>query len=322
MDFEALMTDEDTTGIVAEEHWAKRGDIELCLWRKFAPAAQAAKPGRPVLVLVHGSSFSARTTYDLSVPGHGEYSTMNVFAKLGYDVWTMDHEGYGRSSHTDGFSFVKDGVADLEAAAPMIAAATGRSSFCYFGSSSGALRAGGFANAAPDRVEKLGMAALVWTGEGSPTLTERVKRIDEWRAANRRIVDQAAYERIFSRDVVGLTIPELPKAVAAAEMANGGGSVPNGTYIDMCVNLPLVDPTKIACSVLIYRGDHDGVATDADVMAFFAALPCKDKQFVMASGQAHNTTLGVNRHRFWTILDDFLRLPPRLDDGRTGKGRA
>jgi pimeloyl-ACP methyl ester carboxylesterase len=317
MNFEALMNDEDTHGIVAEEHWAKRGDIELCLWRKFSPTAQAANPGRPVLVLVHGSSFSARTTYDLSVPGHGEYSTMNIFAKCGYDVWTMDHEGYGRSSHTDGFSFVKDGVADLQAAAPVIEAATGQSSFCFFGSSSGALRAGGFANVAPERVAKLGLSALVWTGEGSPTLIERTKRLDEWKSANRRIVDEAAYVRIFSRDVVGLTIPELPKTVAAAEMANGGGSVPNGTYIDMCANLPLVDPTTIACPVLIYRGDHDGVATDADVMAFFAALPSKDKRLVMASGQAHNTTLGINRHRFWTLLDEFLMTPERLDDHST-----
>ncbi len=318
MNAEQLMTNEDTTGIVAEEHWARRGDIDLCLWRKFSPAAQAASPGRPVLFLVHGSSFSARTTYDLSVPGHGEYSTMNVFAKLGYDVWTMDHEGYGRSSHTDGFSFVADGVADLEAAAPVVEAATGAASFAFFGSSSGALRAGGFANAAPERVARLGLSALVWTGEGSPTLTERARRIDEWRASNRRIVDEAAYERIFSRDIVGLTIPELPKAVAAAEMANGGGSVPNGTYIDMCVNLPLVDPTKITCPALIYRGDHDGVATNEDVLAFFAALPVKDKQLVMASGQAHNTALGINRHRFWTILDDFLMLPARRDDGSTG----
>ena len=101
-------------------------------------------------------------------------------------------------------------------------------------------------------------------------------------------------------------------------MANGGGSVPNGTYIDMCVNLPLVDPTKITCPVLIYRGDHDGVATNEDVLAFFAVLPVKDKQLVMASGQAHNTALGINRHRFWTILDDFLMLPARRDDGSTG----
>ena len=100
---------------------------------------------------------------------------------------------------------------------------------------------------------------------------------------------------------------------AAAEMANGGGSVPNGTYIDMCINLPAVDPLEIRCPVLIFRGDHDGIATDEDVIGFYSALPNKDKQMIMMSGQAHNTTIGINRHRFWHVLDSFLTMPPRVD---------
>ncbi len=299
--------------IESQEHWAKRGEIDLFIFRKFSPSAQLANPGRPALLLVHGSSFSARTAYDLEAPEFGEYSLMNVFASLGYDVWTMDHEGYGKSSKTDGFSFIKDGVADLEAAFPVIETISGHRSACFFGSSSGALRAGAFANSNPERVEKLVLAALVWTGEGSPSLKKRAEKIDEWKASNLRRVDEAAYEAIFSRDVTGLTIPELPKLAAAAEMANGGGSVPNGTYIDMCINLPAVDPLEIRCPVLIFRGDHDGIATDEDVIGFYSALPNKDKQMIMMSGQAHNTTIGINRHRFWHVLDSFLTMPPRVD---------
>lgn len=302
-----------TLDIESQEHWAKRGEIDLFIFRKFSPSAQLANPGRPTLLLVHGSSFSARTAYDLEAPEFGEYSLMNVFASLGYDVWTMDHEGYGKSSKTDGFSFIKDGVADLEAAFPVIEKISGHRSACFFGSSSGALRAGAFANSNPERVEKLVLAALVWTGEGSPSLKKRAEKIDEWKASNLRRVDEAAYEAIFSRDVTGLTIPELPKLAAAAEMANGGGSVPNGTYIDMCINLPAVDPLEIRCPVLIFRGDHDGIATDEDVIGFYSALPNKDKQMIMMSGQAHNTTIGINRHRFWHVLDNFLTMPPRVD---------
>jgi pimeloyl-ACP methyl ester carboxylesterase len=299
--------------VVAEEHWAKKGSVDLYLYRKQL-AAPATTP-RPVLFLVHGSSFSARTSYDLEIPGHGEYSVMNVFARHGFDVWTMDHEGYGRSSRTEGYSYIADGVEDLMAAMPVVAAETDQESYAFFGTSSGALRAAAFANEHPARVARLALAALVWTGKGSPTLKKRAERIDEWRGSNRRVVDEAAYEAIFSRDVVGLTIPELPAAAAAAEMANGGGSVPNGTYIDMCVNLPVCDPHKVKCPVMIFRGDHDGIATDEDVLAFFQALPNKDKQFVMMSGQAHNTAAGINRARFWHVLRAFLTMPERLDDG-------
>ena len=66
--------------------------------------AYVQKGSGPVLLLVHGSSPAALASFDLSVPGHAEFSLMNVFARLGYDVWTLDHEGYGRSSRTTGNS--------------------------------------------------------------------------------------------------------------------------------------------------------------------------------------------------------------------------
>ena len=303
----------DPGDIIGEEYWAKRGKINLFLFRRYSPAARAANPQKPVLFLVHGSSFSARTAYDLDIPDQGDYSLMKTFAGLGYDVWTMDHEGYGKSSHTDGFSYIADGVEDIKAATRIIENETGKSSFCFFGSSSGALRAGAYANNYPERVKKLALAALVWTGVGSPTLLKRAEKIDEWRATNRRTVDEAAYKAIFTRDVEGLTIPELPSVAAAAEIKNGGGSVPNGTYIDMCINLPVVDPKQVKCPVMIFRGDHDGIATDDDVLNFFINLPNKDKQLVMVSGQAHNTTIGINRARFWHSLDSFLSMPKRVD---------
>ena len=43
----------------------------------------ARRTPRPVLFLVHGSSISARSSFDLAVPGHGEYSTMNVLRARG-----------------------------------------------------------------------------------------------------------------------------------------------------------------------------------------------------------------------------------------------
>jgi pimeloyl-ACP methyl ester carboxylesterase len=61
---------------------------------------RGAGPQLSLLLLVHGSSNSARSSYDLALPGKGEYSFMNVFARYGYDVWTLDHDGYGNSGST------------------------------------------------------------------------------------------------------------------------------------------------------------------------------------------------------------------------------
>src|ERR671926_118457 len=74
------------------------------------------------ILLVHGSSMASTPTFDLQVPGHGEtHSPMDYFARLGYDVWCFDCEGYGRSDKTrDSKFYVADGADDTEAVAEYI----------------------------------------------------------------------------------------------------------------------------------------------------------------------------------------------------------
>src|SRR5436853_2113858 len=60
----------------SSEYWAKKGEVRLNLWRKRSAAPQAGEQPLPVLFLVHGSSNSARTSFDLTAPGKGEYSLM------------------------------------------------------------------------------------------------------------------------------------------------------------------------------------------------------------------------------------------------------
>ncbi|MCZ6622982.1 MAG: alpha/beta fold hydrolase [Deltaproteobacteria bacterium] len=301
------------TKILSSEYTARKGNVELYMFRKrHSEFSEAKQESKPLLFLVHGSSMSARTSFDLTVPGQKDYSTMDVFASYGFDVWTMDHEGYGRSSHTDGNSDIASGVEDLKAGVEVVKRETGIEQYAFVGQSSGALRAAAFANACPARVERLVLAALVWTGKGSPTLAKRRERLEEWRSSNRRAVDLEFYKSIHNRDKPGLSDDAVPAAMAEAEKPYGG-TVPTGTYYDMCAKLPLVDPHKIHCPVMIIRGEHDGIASIEDVIAFYNELPSNDKHFVTLLGQAHSTTLGINRHRFWHVLNAFLTLPLRRD---------
>ena len=72
--------------IWSAEYWAKKSEVKLNLWRKRVGAPTAGEAPRPLIFLVHGSSNSARSSYDLTVPGKDEYSLMNVLARYGYDV--------------------------------------------------------------------------------------------------------------------------------------------------------------------------------------------------------------------------------------------
>src|SRR4051794_11835600 len=134
------------------EYWAQKGETKLSLYRKRQGAPNPGEPPRPVLFLVHGSSNSARSSFDLTVPGKSGYSTMDVFAQYGFDVWTMDHDGYGHSESSGNNSDIASGVADLRAAAPVVSRESGQQKFHFVGESSGAIRAGAFAAAEPERV--------------------------------------------------------------------------------------------------------------------------------------------------------------------------
>jgi pimeloyl-ACP methyl ester carboxylesterase len=290
--------------ILAEEHWAKKGNVDLYLYRKRLLDGES----QPVLMLVHGSSFSGRGGFDLQVPGHPRYSLMDEFARYGFDVWTMDHEGYGRSTRTDSNSDILSGVEDLRAALPVIEKVTGHRSVMIFGQSSGAIRAGAFANREPERVERLVLDAFTYTGENAPEIMRRRARVETFRASPHRRIDRSTFTGIFSRDDPSTFEPAVPEALAQFELAMGD-RVPSGTYLDMAVNLPLVDPAKIACPVLMLRAEHDGNATDEELLQFFSALPTRDKQFVFMSGVAHVAVLGTNRNKLWHAMRNFLTYP-------------
>ena len=291
----------------------KSGDINLHVWRKRVGAPEQGKKDLPVLFMVHGSSFSARSGFDLQVPGKSDYSMMDWFAHRGFDVWTVDPEGYGRSDWGEGsISYVEDSIDDLNATMDVVERETGARTCSMYGGSSGALRAALFAARCPEQVERVAVGAMVYTGKGSPTLAKRAEKLDIWKSSNKRPVDYEFFTTIFNRDKPGTSEDIVAVALADSE-APLCTHVPTGTYIDMCANLPIMEPEDVKCPFLLVRSEHDGIATDEDVMEFFQRLPNKDKQFVMMDGQSHAATLGINRKRFWHVIERFLSMPPRVD---------
>lgn len=296
-----------TPKVEAQEHWVMKGDVKLYVYRKRLAGGDANKP---VLFLVHGSTFASRGSYDLIVPGRTGYSAMDHFAGLGYDVWTMDHEGYGFSARTASHAGIRVGVEDLKAAMPLIEKMTGRKSVLMFGESSGAIRAGVFAQEEPARVERLIMHAHTHTGKNAPEIERRRKQIEFYKANPRRPFGIANVENIFNRDVAGKADPAVIKALADFEL-QFGNSVPSGTYLDMATLMPMVDPAKLKCPTCLVRPEHDGNATVEELFEFFQALAPHEKQFLFVDGMTHGGGMvGSQRQRLWHIVHSFMSLPP------------
>jgi pimeloyl-ACP methyl ester carboxylesterase len=286
---------EMTPPITGTEHWtSKDGGVKLFMWEKCA-----GDPAKSIgtILFVHGSSMAGQPTFDLQVPGRPDSSAMDHFARRGYDCWSVDMEGYGRSTKDrDNNAPISQGADDCYAAALYIQKLRGKRPLLTYGISSGALRAAMFADRHPEMVARLALDAMVWTGEGSPTLAERRKKLPEFSKINRRPMSKAFIHSVFDRD--------HPDAVVALD-----DSVPTGTYVDMCSRLPVVNPDKITVPTLIMRGQHDGIASMDDLLKFFAKLPNPDKQFSVMAGISHASFQQKNYMMVYHILAEFFAMP-------------
>jgi pimeloyl-ACP methyl ester carboxylesterase len=295
-----------TTWQGGTEHWTKKGEVKLFLWNK-KPMARTQPAG--TILFVHGSSMASQPTFDLTVPGRPDSSAMDWFAARGYDTWTLDNEGYGRSDkHRAQHNDISNGADDLAAGSRYIMEKAGASKLLVYGISSGALKAALFAERHPERVARLALDAFVWTGEGSPTLAERRKKLADFQAKFRRPIDRAFVHSIFNRDHPGSADEATIEAFADAILTLDD-SMPTGTYVDMCSKLPLIDPAKLKAATLVMRGEYDGIAGFDDLIEFFKRLPNADKQFSVMAGISHASFQQKNYRTVYHILHAFFSQP-------------
>jgi pimeloyl-ACP methyl ester carboxylesterase len=285
------------------EHWTTVEGQKLFLWQK----ARTGEPARGIILFVHGSSMASTPGFDLQAPGY--VSAMDFFAQQGFDCWCCDHRGYGRSYKGAEFlATIAHGADDLAAASQYIMGQTGSGPLHVYGISSGALRAALFAERHPERVKRLALDAFVWTGKGSPTLEQRRQKLPQWKASTRRPINRTFLDSIHRRDGVYTANPALAEPYAQAVLALDD-TIPNGTYIDMCENLPINDPAKITVPTIIMRGQYDGIAGFADIIEFFTRLPNADKEFAVMPDIAHGSFTQMNYMRAYHILLSFFTRP-------------
>jgi alpha-beta hydrolase superfamily lysophospholipase len=154
----------------------------------------------------------------------------------------------------------------------------------------------------------------VWTGEGSPTLAERKKKLADFQAKHRRPIDRAFVHSIFNRDHPGTAEDRTIEAFADAILALDD-SMPTGTYVDMCSKLPLVDPARIDAATIVMRGEWDGIASYDDLVEFYKKLPNPDKTFSTMKGISHASFQQKNYYLVYHILHAFFSQPDPVYTG-------
>jgi pimeloyl-ACP methyl ester carboxylesterase len=171
------------------------------------------------------------------------------------------------------------------------------------------LRAALYAQRHPERIARLVLSAFVWTGKGSPTLAERTKKLPQYLATNRRKIDRAFVNSMFTRDHDGGAEQAVIDAYADAILALDD-SVPTGHVRRYVLESCRWSSRK--------RSPHRRSSCAASTTAsrrwktcseFFKRLPKPDKQFAVMPGIAHNSTKALNYEIAYHILLAFLTQP-------------
>ena len=241
---------------------------------------------------------------------------MDYFAARGYDTWCVDMEGYGRSTKDrDNNAPISYGADDCFAAATYIEKLRGKKPLLVYGISSGALRAALFAQRHPEMVARLALDAMVWTGEGSPTLAERSKRLPEFRAKNRRPIDRAFVRSIFDARPSRHRRRQRDRGVRRRD--------PQARRFDaerhLCRHVR--EPAGVrsgedqGADAHHARRNRTASRASTDLMKFFEKLPNPDKQFAVMPGIAHASFQQKNYEICYHILVGFFSQPAPIYRG-------
>ena len=227
------------------------------------------------MLFVHGSSMASQPTFDLTVPGRPDSSVMDWFARRGFDCWTVDMEGYGRSDKHARHQLRHRQRRRRPRRRHRLhrASARHRRSFLIYGISSGALRAALFAQRHPDRVSRLALDAFVWTGEGAPTLEQRRKKLPEFLAMKRRPIDRAFVHSIFTARPPGLRRARASSRLSPTRSWRSTTRCPTARTSTCARSCRSSIRRRSRCRRIMMRGQYDGIAAFDDLIEFFKRLP-------------------------------------------------
>ncbi|WP_027285166.1 alpha/beta hydrolase [Rubritepida flocculans] len=315
--------------LVTEEFMipARDAGIELFLRNKRPANLTSFSPAR-TLLFVHGATYPAHTSFDLPLGG---LSWMDYIAGRGFDVWSLDLRGYGRSTRPPEMGQPPEAnpplvrgetaVADIAAAAAFIRQRRSLPRLVHMGWSWGTATQGRFAAENPGLVERLVLYAPVWLREGaSPAAAGATAELGAYRfvtqaqarerwlagvpdSARNTIIPAGWFEHWAG--VTWATDPEGLRRNPPALRA------PNGVLLDSRefwqAGRPFYDPGRITAPTLLVVGEWD---RDTPPSMAFAILPLltasPGRRLVVLGEGTHTMMMERNRGALFQAVQVFL----------------
>ena len=281
---------------------------------------QAASQGADRVVLfVHGAGTPAEVAFDA---GYQDYSWMAYLAQAGFDVFSMDMTGYGRStrpgpmndpcnltaaqqagfipslipaacapSYANQLTTIASDWNDIDAVVDHLRAIRSVEKVTLIGWSQGGPRAGGYASQHPDKVQKLVLLAPAYGRGSSPTPPAQLP------AKGAAFNTQSRTEFFENWDRQAGCPNQYDQAAADAVWSEMIESDPVGATWGTGVRRAPQETTwgwnlamasKLQIPVLLISGAHDKQVSPNGVKTLYADLGSTQKVFVDLACSSHN----------------------------------
>jgi pimeloyl-ACP methyl ester carboxylesterase len=312
-------------GVVMDEMLIPGSEQGVQLYlRNKRPETPLQGRNLPPILCVHGATYPASTGFDLPLAG---VSWMDYMAGRGFDVWSLDLTGYGRSTRppadrspppTRG----EQAVADIGAAVAHIRQARGAAKCGLIGWSWGTTLVSRFATENAALVDRLVLYAPLWLRDpdsrGAVPVPEgplpayrsvtRAQARERWMRGvpdNKRggLIPPGWFEHWA--DATFATDPEGSRQVPSVLRA------PNGVLQDLRdywdAGNPFYDPAKVTVPSLLVLGEWDRDTPPSMATTLFPLLTnSPGKRLVMLAEGTHSIMLERNRGALFQAVQVFL----------------
>ena len=287
--------------IVGTEHWVNNDGVKIYVWEK----CEGKPSGKPVIVLAHGSATAGRESFDLQVEGKPSYSLVDFLAGQGFDVFALDIQGFGRSTHPEGGITTAQASEDLNNVVDYVLKLRNVPKVNLLAWSWGTQYAGMFVMAHPDKVAKYISYAQMHVN--SPDIARRKPKIEVFRNNPYLTIPEAAWKtRFYSMTPASVNDPnvvdEYAKSAARVETRTA-----TGPQLDMCTIMPMVNPKLIPVPTMIIHGQYDDVADMSGLLPFFSQLPNPYKRYVVVPDAGHMMTFQKGHRLFQQEVASFFK---------------
>lgn len=326
---------EQENAIVKEEFLVQGRDQGIKLFVREKRLANLPKIVKEnVILFVHGLPGPASVVFDLPLPG---YSWLEYMAERGFDAFTVDIRGFGRSTRPPEMKESPDQnlplvradqvMRDIDVAVDYIRSKRKVDKVSIIGHSIGASWAALYATLHPEKVNKLVMYGAIY-GKNSTF----VSTFGDTTNPDRPYLEMGAYRYLPRKEMLeqwdGWIKPELQDEWREKEVVDTWMNtlfnsdptakqrtpesiqVPNGPYIDwheIHAGRSLFDPARIKASTMIVRGSAEELMTNEaadELLQKLTSAPSKRRLDIGDS--THYAILEKNRLLLYRGVQNFL----------------